>query len=143
MGKVKDILIVKGNFLYTVSPETTVFDALEIMVDKRIGALIVTDQSKLKGVFTERDYARKVFLRGKSSKDTEVQEIMDYHPTVTPDTTVEECMNLMIQKHMRHLPVLESDKLVGLISMGDVMKFIIDEQKYIIESLQHYITDTK
>ncbi len=143
MGKVKNILLVKGNFLYSIAPETTVFEALEIMVEKKIGALVVTDNGKLKGIFTERDYARKVILKGKSSKDTTVEEIMDYHPTVTPDTTVEECMNLMNEKYMRHLPVLDGDTLVGLVSIGDVMKFIIDEQKYIIESLEHYITDTK
>jgi CBS domain-containing protein len=143
MGKVKHILLDKGNLLFSIPPETTVFEALDIMVKKNIGALVVTENGKLKGIFTERDYARKVILKGKSSKDTHVAEIMDYHPTVTPDTTVEECMNLMNEKNMRHLPVLEGDKLVGLVSIGDVVKYIIDEQKYIIEHLANYISDTK
>ena len=143
MGKVRNILTVKGNLIYSITPDTTVFEALEIMVEKKIGALIVTENEKLKGIFTERDYARKVILKGKSSKDTTVGEIMDYHPTVTPDTTVDECMNLMSENHMRHLPVLDGDKLVGIVSMGDVMKFIIDEQQFLIESLGRYISDTK
>ena len=143
MGKVKHILSDKGSFLFTITPETTVFEALDLMVEKNIGALIVAENGKLKGIFTERDYARKVILKGRSSKDTHVAEIMDYHPTVTPDTTVEECMNLMNEKNMRHLPVLDGDKLVGLVSIGDVVKFIIDEQKYIIQSLENYISDSK
>jgi CBS domain-containing protein len=113
------------------------------MMEKNIGAVVVADRGKLKGIFTERDYARKVILKGKSSRDTAVEEIMDYHPTVTPDTTVEECMNLMNEKNMRHLPVLEGDMLIGLISIGDVVKFIIDEQQYIIQSLEHYISNAK
>ena len=143
MGKVKHILSDKGSFLFTITPETTVFEALDLMVEKNIGALIVAENGKLKGIFTERDYARKVILKGRSSKDTHVAEIMDYHPTVTPDTTVEECMNVMNEKNMRHLPVLDGDKLVGLVSIGDVVKFIIDEQKYIIQSLENYISDSK
>ena len=143
MGKVKHILSDKGSFLFTITPETTVFEALDLMVEKNIGALIVAENGKLKGIFTERDYARKVILKGRSSKDTHVAEIMDYHPTVTPDTTVEECMNVMSEKNMRHLPVLDGDKLVGLVSIGDVVKFIIDEQKYIIQSLENYISDSK
>jgi len=143
MGKVKHILCDKGSFLFTITPETTVFEALDQMVEKNIGALIVAENGKLKGIFTERDYARKVILKGRSSKDTHVAEIMDYHPTVTPDTTVEECMNVMNEKNMRHLPVLDGDKLVGLVSIGDVVKFIIDEQKYIIQSLENYISDSK
>ena len=143
MGKVKHILSDKGSFLFTITPETTVFEALDLMVEKNIGALIVAENGKLKGIFTERDYARKVILKGRSSKDTHVAEIMDYHPTVTPDTTVEECMNVMNEKNMRHLPVLEGDKLVGLVSIGDVVKYIIDEQKYIIEHMANYISNTK
>ena len=143
MGKVKDILLVKGNLVHTISPETTVFEALDLMVEKNIGAVIVADHGKLKGIFTERDYARKVILKGRSSRDTTVEEIMDYHPTVTPETSVDECMNLMNEKNMRHLPVLDGDKLIGLVSIGDVVKFVIDEQNDLIRSLQHYISDTK
>ena len=143
MGRVKHILAAKGDLLYSISPETTVFEALDLMMEKNIGALVVADQGKLKGIFTERDYARKVILKGKSSRDTAVEEIMDYHPTVTMDTTVEECMNMMNEKNMRHLPVLDGDMLIGLISIGDVVKFIIDEQQYIIQSLEHYISNAK
>lgn len=143
MGKVKHILLDKGNMVFSIPPDTTVFEALDIMVQKNIGALMVTANGKLKGIFTERDYARKVVLKGKSSKDTSVGEIMDYHPTVTPDTTVDECMNIMHEKNMRHLPVLDGDNLVGLVSIGDVVKYIIDEQKYIIDHLANYISDTK
>ena len=143
MGKVKNILSSKGNFLFTIAPETTVFVALDLMVEKNIGAVIVADQDRLKGIFTERDYARKVILKGRSSRDTTVEEIMDYHPAVTLETSVDECMNMMNEKNMRHLPVMEGDKLVGLVSIGDVVKYIIDEQKDIIQTLEHYITDTK
>lgn len=140
MGKVRNILQSKGNTIFSVPPETTVLDALEIMMDKKIGALIVIENDKLAGIVTERDYARKVILKGKSSKDTTVREIMDYHPTVTPDTSLEECMNLMTSKYVRHLPVLDGEKLIGLVSIGDVVKYIIDEQRFIIENLEHYIT---
>ena len=143
MGRVKSILKDKGDQLYTIGPQTTVYEALEIMVEKKIGSLIVAENGKLKGLFTERDYAWKVILKGRSSRDTLVEEVMDYHPSVTPETTVEECMNIMNDKNMRHLPVLDGDKLVGLVSIGDVVKFIIDEQKYIIDSLHNYISDTK
>ena len=143
MGKVKNILSTKGNTIYSITPDTTVLEALEMMMEKRVGALVVIDKGKLKGIFTERDYARKVILKGRSSRDTEVEEVMDYHPTVSPDTTVEECMNLMVEKHMRHLPVLDGEKVVGLISIGDLVRYIIAEQKYLIDSLSHYISDTK
>jgi len=143
MGKVKDILSKKGNAVYSIHPETTVYEALELMMEKNIGALLVTENEKLKGMFTERDYARKVILRGRSSKDTLVEEVMDYHPSVTPETSVEDCINLMHDKNMRHLPVLDGEQLLGLISIGDVVQFIINDQRAIIETLEHFITDTK
>ncbi|MDX5421437.1 MAG: CBS domain-containing protein [Hymenobacteraceae bacterium] len=141
MGTVRNILQKKGNSVHAVDPTSTVYNALELMVEKNVGALLVLDDEKFVGIFTERDYARKVILRGKASRETLVQEIMSEHPlTVTPDNTVEECMNLMTNKYIRHLPVMENDRLVGLVSMGDIVKYIIEEQKFIIENLEHYIT---
>ncbi|HEY1024704.1 MAG TPA: CBS domain-containing protein [Sphingobacteriaceae bacterium] len=143
MGKVRNILERKKNIIYSVSPESTVYDALELMVDKNVGALVVMEQDRLVGIFTERDYARKVILQGKASKDTLIEEIMTGFPvTVVPEDTIEECMRLMTNKFIRHLPVVDGDELIGIISIGDVVKFIIEEQKYIIENLEHYITGT-
>jgi CBS domain-containing protein len=141
MGRVRNILQIKGNAVFSVEPSITVFHALEIMVEKNIGALLVMDKGKFVGIFTERDYARKVILKGKASKETLIKEVMTEHPmTVGPDTTIEECMRLMTVNYFRHLPVVASDKLVGLISIRDVVRYIIDEQKVIIEDLEHYIT---
>ena len=101
------------------------------------------EESKFLGIFTERDYARKVILKGKASKETPVREIMTEHViTVSPDSTIEECMQLMTNKYIRHLPVMESEKIVGIISIGDVVRYIIDEQKFIIENLEQYISGT-
>lgn len=141
MGKVRNILQRKTSSLFSVHPDATVYEALELMVEKNVGALLVTSNGNLKGIFTERDYARKVILQGKSSKETVVSEIMTEHPpTVSPDDTIEECMRLMTHKFIRHLPVIDGSQLVGLISIGDVVKFIIEEQRFIIENLEHYIT---
>lgn len=141
MGKVRDILKLKGNAIFSVKPSITVFEALEIMVDKNIGALLVTDEGKFVGIFTERDYARKVILKGKTSRETLISEIMTESPlTVTPETSIDDCMKLMSSKFLRYIPVLDKDVLVGVISIGDVVKFIIDEQRYIIEDLEQYIT---
>src|SRR5690606_15788021 len=108
---------------------------------QNVGALIVMNQGKFAGMFTERDYARKVILKGKASRDTLVQEIMSEHPViVSPDTTLEQCMVLMTEKYIRHLPVFEKEQLVGLVSIGDIVKCMMDEQKCIIEDLEHYIT---
>lgn len=143
MGTVRHILQKKGHEVLSVAPTATVYYALELMVEKNVGALLVTDKEHFAGIFTERDYARKVILKGKASKETLVSEIMSEHPaTVTPDDTVEDCMKLMTAKYIRHLPVLECDKLVGLVSIGDIVKFIIEEQKFIIDNLEHYITGT-
>jgi CBS domain-containing protein len=141
MGKVRNILAIKGSAVFTVEPDATVYNALELMHEKNLGALLVEEKGKFIGIFTERDYARKVILRGKSSRETQIREIMSEHPaTVTPDTTIEDCMKLMTSRYIRHLPVMEGGKLAGLISIGDVVKYIIDEQKFIIENLEHYIT---
>ena len=144
MGTVRSILQAKGNKVFAVHPNDTVFSALEEMVEKNVGALVVLDeQEHFAGIFTERDYARKVILKGKASKETRIKEVMTEHPvSVTPDTTLEQCMSLMTTKYIRHLPVFEANNLVGLISIGDIVKYIIDEQKFIIENLEHYISGT-
>lgn len=143
MGKVRNVLQSKSNSTISVSPDSTVFEALELMVEKNIGALLVMDQEEFVGIFTERDYARKVILKGKASKETLIREIMTEDPvTVTPDNTIEDCMRLMTNKFIRHLPVLDNGKLIGIISIGDVVKYIIEEQRFIIENLEHYITGT-
>ena len=141
MDTVWNILQHKGNVVYTVSPDTSVYDALELLEDKNLGALVVVGENgELIGIFTERDYARKVILKGRSSKETRVRDIMTDRPIyVSPNTKIEECMQLMTNKFIRHLPVLENDKLVGVISIGDVVKFIIREKDFIIENLEHYI----
>lgn len=141
MGKVRDILHTKGNNVYSVEPTIMVYQAIERMCEKNIGALLIVENGKLIGIFTERDYARKLILKGKSSKTTPISELMTQNPiTVTPENTVDECMNLMTGKFIRHLPVVENEKLIGLISIGDVVKLTIEEQKDIIEYLENYIS---
>ncbi|MCP2044357.1 CBS domain-containing protein [Pontibacter sp. HSC-36F09] len=141
MGTVRHLLQKKGNRVISISPDSTVYSALEKMVAQNVGALIVMDHDKFAGIFTERDYARKVILKGKASRDTLVREIMSEHPVVvTTDTTIDQCMALMTEKYIRHLPVMENQQLVGLVSIGDIVKCMIDEQKCIIEDLEQYIT---
>jgi CBS domain-containing protein len=140
MGTVRKILANKGNNIHAVDADVTVYDALEKLEDLRIGALVVLEKGKYVGIFTERDYARKVVLKGRSSKETLVRDIMDFHPVLHPDTSLEECMKLMANKRFRHFPVMENDELKGVISVGDVVAFIIDEKQFIIENLEHYIT---
>ncbi len=141
MGKVRNIIQTKGNAIYSVPSTVMVYQALEIMFEKNIGALLVVDDGKFRGIFTERHYARKLALRGKSSRETPIGEIMTERPvTVTPDTSIDECMVLMSGKNIRHLPVVEDDQLTGIISVGDVVRYIIKEQKSIIENLEQYIT---
>lgn len=138
---VKQILQQKGQDIWFIRPEATVFEALQLMADKGIGALLVLEDEKLVGIFSERDYARKVFLKGKSSKNTPVSNIMTEKVFVVhPNITTKECMFLMTEKRVRHLPVLDGDQLVGLISIGDVVKAIISEQELVIEQLETYIT---
>jgi CBS domain-containing protein len=141
MGTVRNIIQNKGNVVFSIPPDITVYQALEIMLDKGIGALLIVEHGKFIGIFTERDYARKLILKGKASKETLIREVMTENPiTVTPDNTIEDCMNLMNDRKFRHLPVMEKGQLVGLVSVGDLVKFIIEEQKYIIENLQQYIS---
>ena len=138
---VRAVLDHKGFGVCAVAPETPVYEALELMADRDIGALLVMMEAELQGVFSERDYARKVILKGKTSKETPVREIMSTEVVcVAPERTVEECMGLMTDKRIRHLPVLESDRVVGVISIGDVVKAIIAEHEFTIEQLQSYIT---
>jgi CBS domain-containing protein len=141
MGAVSQILQAKGNAVFAISPETLVYHALEIMVEKNVSALLITENDKLTGIFTERDYARKVILKGKASKETRIGEIMTRElVTVTSETTLDVCMRLMSSKHIRHLPVVDGERLAGIISIGDVVKYIIEEQQFIIENMEQYIT---
>ena len=144
MKTVREILINKGNQIWTVLPDTTVYKALIIMADKSIGALLVVDKlGNPVGVLSERDYARKVILVGKSSKETMVKEIMSSRVIyITPERSPEECMALMINKRIRHLPVLDNGKLAGFISIGDVVKAVLDEKEFMIDQLVQYIKDT-
>lgn len=141
MGKVRNILESKGHTIFSIRPDQTVYEALEVLVAKNIGALVVMENNHFIGIFSERDYARKVILRGKASRETTVRDIMSEHPvSVHPDDSIEECMEVMTDKRIRHLPVLDEEgQLTGILSIGDVVKFIIDEQKYIIENMEGYI----
>ena len=137
---VRQILAEKGHTVYSISPQTTVFDALKSMSEKKIGALVVLDGENVVGIFSERDYARKVILEGKSSKTLPVSEIMTTKVLfVSPQNTTEECVALMSQKFIRHLPVMEDGQLIGIVSIGDIMKAIISHQDVMIENLEHYI----
>lgn len=143
MKRVDQVLREKGPDFWSVVPGTTVFKALELMAKQNIGAVLVMEGTHLAGIFSERDYARKVVLEGKSSKDIPVRQIMTSKVVcVRPEQSIEECMALMTDKRIRHLPVIEGDRVVGVISLGDVVKFKISEQEFIISQLEHYITGT-
>jgi len=141
MKSVNDILKSKGNDIWSVKPDNTVYDSLKLMADKGIGSLLVMDGEKLVGIVTERDYARKVILEGKSSKNSTVAEVMTTRVLcVSPERTVDECMALMTDKRARHLPVLDHKRVVGVVSIGDLVKAMISEQQVLIDQLQHYIS---
>jgi len=141
MITVSQILKDKGNKVWTVAPEARVFDALKLMAEKSVGALLVVDKEQVVGIISERDYARKVILKGKSSADTPVRDIMTPRIFgVHPDTKAEECLALMTDKHVRHLPVFDKDRLVGVISIGDVVKAVVSQQKVLIAHLENYIS---
>jgi len=141
MKTVKQILAVKGDQVWTITPDKSVFDALKVMGEQEIGALAVVKNNRLVGIISERDYARKVILKGRTSRDTAVHEIMTTHVLYTHlNQTVVECMAIMTDKRIRHLPVLDQEALVGMVSLGDLVKSIIDEQQFIIEQLENYIS---
>ncbi len=141
MKAVRNILENKGRDVWTIAPDRTVFEALRTMADKNVGALLVLDGETITGILSERDYARKVILHGRSSKELMVKEIMSSKVYfVSPEQNIEDCMSLFTNKRVRHLPVLENDKLAGIISIGDVVKAVIAEQESTIQHLQNYIT---
>lgn len=141
MVTVQHLLDNKGNEIHSISPDASVYSALMLMADKRIGALMALENDKLVGVMSERDYARKVILMGKASKETTVREIMSTRVFyVSPEHRIEECMAIMTEKSIRHLPVMQGEQLVGVISIGDVVKAVISEQEFIIEQLEQFIT---
>lgn len=140
MITVRQLLEGKGYDVWSITPDASVYDALALMADKGVGALLVLEGERLVGLISERDYARKVILKGKSSMETPVREIMTERVIwVGPEQTNEECMALMTAKHIRHLPVLVEDQVIGIISIGDVVKAIISEQEFLIEQLERYI----
>ncbi|HSE91081.1 MAG TPA: CBS domain-containing protein [Candidatus Binatia bacterium] len=141
MRRVRDILAVKGRDVWSIGPNASVYDAMKLMADKGIGALLVMEGAKLVGIISERDYARKVILQGRSSRTTSVHEIMTTRVAYAePEQNIEECMALMTEIRIRHLPVIEAGEVRGVISIGDLVKCIIAEQKFIIEQLERYIS---
>ena len=140
MTTVKHVLDKKGNDVHFIHPDASVFDALKLMAENDIGSLVVLEDDKLVGIITERHYAREVVLKGKTSPGTLVRDIMSTKVVcVRPDQSVEECMAIMTARAVRHLPVLEHGRLVGIVSIGDMVKSVIGDQKFVIEQLEHYI----
>jgi CBS domain-containing protein len=138
---IREILNQKGNTVWSITPETTVLDAIRLMAEKNVGALLVTKESRLVGVLSERDYTRNVVLKGRTSKDTPVREIISGRVvSVSADHTVEECMRLMTEHRIRHLPVVEGSRILGVISIGDLVNSIISSQNSAIQQLETYIT---
>lgn len=141
MKKIKELLREKGGSVWSIGPDASVYDAIAMMAERNIGALLVMEGDRLVGVMSERDYARKVILAGRASKDTKVGDVMTSRVIFAdPTETVEECMALMTDKHIRHLPVMEDGELLGLVSIGDLVKEVIAEQKFMIKQLEHYIS---
>jgi CBS domain-containing protein len=141
MKTVRHILKAKGRRTWSISPEVSVHEALSLMADKEVGALLVLEAGKLVGIISERDYARKVILKGKSSLDTPVKEIMTHKVIcVGPEQTIDECMALVTDKRIRHLPVIEDEKVIGVVSIGDLVKAAIEEKDFMIKQLKNYIT---
>ena len=144
MTTVRSVLQTKDNTIWSIAPDALVFDALKIMADKNVGALLVMQKERVVGIFSERDYARKIVLKGESSHTTAIKDVMTSGVlSVNPEQSIDECMALMTNKHIRHLPVLENGKLIGLVSIGDVVKAIISEHEYTIKQLENYITGSR
>ena len=140
---VNNLLQSKKSQIISVKPNTSVYDALVLMAEKNIGAVLVTTNDQLVGILSERDYARKIILKGKTSKETKVEEIMTSQVLfVQPEQSVEDCMAIMSDKHIRHLPVLEKGELIGIISIGDVVNAVISEKEFAIKQLENYISGT-
>jgi CBS domain-containing protein len=141
MYTVKELLREKGNQVWSVAPQATVYEALELMAEKNIGALVVIEKENVVGIFTERDYARKVTLQGRTSKTTTIGELMTTDVLyVKPDETMENCMAIMTDKRLRHLLVMENNKLAGVVSIGDIVKAVISDREFTIRELERYIT---
>jgi CBS domain-containing protein len=141
MTSVAHLLHAKGHAAWAIPPDASVYEAIKLMADKEVGALLVMEGQRLVGIVSERDYARKVILQGKSSRDTPVREIMTGKVFyVRPDQTVEDCMALMTAHRIRHLPVLDDDRVIGVVSIGDLVKAVISEQEVRIQQLEQYIT---
>lgn len=141
MKSVKHLLDTKQAIIISVSENISVLDALKVMTEQNISAVLVMEDQQLRGIFTERDYARKIILQGKSSKDTLIKEAMTANPiTIKFSDSIDHCMELMTDKHIRHLPVVENDEVKGMVSIGDVVKFIIADQKQTISQLESYIS---
>ena len=141
MRTIEQLLQVKGSDIWSIEPQTTAYNALQIMAEKNVGALLVIEKGKLMGIFSERDYARKVILKEKSSKNTSVGELMTREVIyINADSTLEESMALMTVKHIRHLPVLKNNRLIGIVTLGDVVRQIISDQQFAIRELEKYIT---
>jgi signal-transduction protein with cAMP-binding, CBS, and nucleotidyltransferase domain len=141
MKTIKDVLEGKGGQIWSIAPQRTVYEALKVMAEKNVGALVVLEGGRVVGILSERDYARKVILRGLASPETPVSKIMTsqvYY--VKPEQGIEEAMALMTEKRVRHLPILENDQLVGVLSIGDLVKAIVAEKEYLINQLENYIT---
>ena len=144
MTTVQRLLEHKGYTVWSIPPDASVFEAVQLMADKRVGALMVVDRNELIGVISERDYAREIVLKDRVSRDTPVSAIMTQRVLyVRPQQTLEECMALMTEKNLRHLPVLDDGRLVGVISMRDVVKDLIAEKEFLIEQMENYITDRR
>jgi CBS domain-containing protein len=140
---VNQLLNKKGNDIWSIAPDASVFEALQLMADKNVGALLVLENGDLKGIFSERDYARKLILQGKFSKKTAVSELMTQEVVcVDSSRTIEDCMALMTARRIRHLPVLRGDELIGIVTIGDVVRQLIDHHQFVIEQLERYITGT-
>jgi CBS domain-containing protein len=139
MTLINQILKAKGHEVFSIGPRETVYAAIKLMADKDVGSLLVMDGTRLVGIFTERQYARDVMLKGRTSPQTLVRDIMEMAVTVEPDETVEACLAVMTEERVRHLPVTNSDRVVGVVSIGDLVKSVIDEQRFTIGQLESYI----